>query len=589
MTVYPASDQKQIYSPYGYVLPERAYRVYTDAGATTPATIYADAGGVQGALIPNARIYSNQRGLIPSFHEISGAALYGKPDGFDGPIVRLVPDVSVIPTGPVDTTAFTRKSSLPVNVMDFGAKGDGTTNDTAAFTAALAAAGTGGVVYVPPVAHGYVCDALSIDNGQTLTGTGYYIDRDAVTTIGRAAGYNTAGNIKGSVIRSTVTNGLAVNIVKPTINVGGGLRDIAIVGPGSGTSTGIQMGRDTPSVRALLAPKLSNVLVANFSVGIAGYHVNEFVGDHILIKGCTKALSQVDDFNDATWTGLNIQRCTDTIVMESGGTVYSNRFLGLICQNNTNGPVIRGFSHVFVAPYFELTGAGANMMDFQGASNCLVIAPQKQGAGTYTINISGTANFNSFRELILSSTMLVVNAGSGTEFDGNLDNGARITGAGGNPYIRNRNDATTRIPTVITTSGSLPSLQGTNFEYRNGTSGPIRQWGTGSPEGVVTAPVGSEFRATDTGGVWVKISGTGNTGWRRIYSEVTGRATLVAGTVTVATAAATATANIFPASQVDGGTPGFLRVSTRVAGTSFTITSSSNTDTSTVAYRIIEP
>ncbi|MFI9200164.1 hypothetical protein [Streptomyces sp. NPDC053048] len=68
-----------------------------------------------------------------------------------------------------------------------------------------------------------------------------------------------------------------------------------------------------------------------------------------------------------------------------------------------------------------------------------------------------------------------------------------------------------------------------------------------------------------------------------------GTATLVTGAATVATTKVTATSRIFLTSQADGGTPGFLRVSTRSAGTSFTITSSSALDTSTVAWLIVEP
>lgn len=68
-----------------------------------------------------------------------------------------------------------------------------------------------------------------------------------------------------------------------------------------------------------------------------------------------------------------------------------------------------------------------------------------------------------------------------------------------------------------------------------------------------------------------------------------GRATLVGGTVTVANTSVTATTDIQLTSQVDGGTPGWLRVSARTAGTSFTITSSSGTDTSTVAWLMVEP
>jgi hypothetical protein len=67
-----------------------------------------------------------------------------------------------------------------------------------------------------------------------------------------------------------------------------------------------------------------------------------------------------------------------------------------------------------------------------------------------------------------------------------------------------------------------------------------------------------------------------------------GVATLVGGAATVANTSVTANSRIFLMSQVDGGTPGWLRVSARTAGTSFVITSSSGTDTSTVAYLILE-
>ena len=67
-----------------------------------------------------------------------------------------------------------------------------------------------------------------------------------------------------------------------------------------------------------------------------------------------------------------------------------------------------------------------------------------------------------------------------------------------------------------------------------------------------------------------------------------GVATLVAGTVTVANTSITATSRIFLTTQTPGGTPGWLQVSARVVGTSFTILSSNALDTSVVAYEIFE-
>jgi len=68
-----------------------------------------------------------------------------------------------------------------------------------------------------------------------------------------------------------------------------------------------------------------------------------------------------------------------------------------------------------------------------------------------------------------------------------------------------------------------------------------------------------------------------------------GVATLVGGTVTVSNTGVTANTRIFLTSQTDGGTPGFLRVSARTASANFTITSSSGSDTSTVAWLLVEP
>lgn len=68
-----------------------------------------------------------------------------------------------------------------------------------------------------------------------------------------------------------------------------------------------------------------------------------------------------------------------------------------------------------------------------------------------------------------------------------------------------------------------------------------------------------------------------------------GVATLVAGSVVVANTSVTALSRIFLTGQADGGAVGFPRVSARVVGVSFTITSSSGTDTSIVGYQIFEP
>ena len=67
-----------------------------------------------------------------------------------------------------------------------------------------------------------------------------------------------------------------------------------------------------------------------------------------------------------------------------------------------------------------------------------------------------------------------------------------------------------------------------------------------------------------------------------------GNAVLVGGAATVVAVPILASSHVFVTSQVDGGTPGFLRVTNVVPGTGFTIQSSSVLDTSTVSYLITQ-
>lgn len=67
-----------------------------------------------------------------------------------------------------------------------------------------------------------------------------------------------------------------------------------------------------------------------------------------------------------------------------------------------------------------------------------------------------------------------------------------------------------------------------------------------------------------------------------------GVATLVGGTVTVANTSITATTRIFLSRTTTGGTTGHLST-TQTASTNFIITSSSGTDTSVIAWFLMEP
>lgn len=72
----------------------------------------------------------------------------------------------------------------------------------------------------------------------------------------------------------------------------------------------------------------------------------------------------------------------------------------------------------------------------------------------------------------------------------------------------------------VTSSAAVQAAAASGFVV--GASGPKILSGTGSPEGVVTAPVGSQWidTAATTGAIkWIKATGTGNTGWVVQYGD----------------------------------------------------------------------
>lgn len=68
-----------------------------------------------------------------------------------------------------------------------------------------------------------------------------------------------------------------------------------------------------------------------------------------------------------------------------------------------------------------------------------------------------------------------------------------------------------------------------------------------------------------------------------------GISTLSGGSATVATAAVSNTSRIFLTVQAPSGTVGTTYIASRIAGTSFTIVSTSGTDTSAIAWLIVDP
>lgn len=85
----------------------------------------------------------------------------------------------------------------------------------------------------------------------------------------------------------------------------------------------------------------------------------------------------------------------------------------------------------------------------------------------------------------------------------------------------------------------------------------------------------------------ISTSGTVTGGKLALSSQSVGTATLVAGSNTVSTTACATNSCVFVTYKTVGGTQGILR--TTPANASFTITSSSGSDTSIVQWMVVNP
>jgi hypothetical protein len=156
--------------------------------------------------------------------------------------------------------------------------------------------------------------------------------------------------------------------------------------------------------------------------------------------------------------------------------------------------------------------------------------------------------------------------------------------------------AVTGAVTSLAAIGAVPNANGAiiaanvlTLEPASAAFGGVVTTGAQTFAGVKTfaAPIFTGDVNVSTGNLLISTIGKGLQVKTGANAKI-GTAVLVAGTKTVANTSVTANSRIFLTSQVDGGTPGFLRITTITAATSFVITSSNAADTSTVAWYIVE-
>lgn len=185
---------------------------------------------------------------------------------------------------------------------------------------------------------------------------------------------------------------------------------------------------------------------------------------------------------------------------------------GSVCIGNEagNGGVVSGSNIIGNTTkggaYSRCDIVGQNALNRNAATDSVVLG---NGAG------GGTGSAGQVNTSVIIGSGAGANLGNGNTTAGNIIIGYNIAApsASTSNYLNLGNalkgDLTAGVYVLQAKGGGIPTLQW-------GTGGAGVFSGTGSPAGVVTAPVGSIFLRTDGGAgttLYVKESGTGNTGW----------------------------------------------------------------------------
>jgi len=531
-----------------------------------------------------------------------------------------------------------------------GAAGDGITDDWAAIQALLTAAPKGGVIQLGPKRYGLSAPLL-IPPYVTLRGPHH--DRDsvgdsvpalvplagfsgvaAITMVDQATGgYATAhraacidtvnidgvnltsetvsgiratGYVHGTVLRNVSIRAMTNHSIDQVSNASGSpyswyLENVQIAGVGSATTW--------DGFRFI---STDNVLYNCRAEGVRGYGFYLQSGPNNMLVGCRSEWSAKSGFyiTGAWGTGQG----SGALIM-SGCSTDRNSENGVLIDATGNAPVIisglmarrdgrNGYPGTGGGGFAALRGTSATVPIVVTGMTCY---PGVNDDGTGVNSPERGASFAGCTYVAVDSSYL--HADTTPFHDGGTNTAlyrgpsvGTATGTTGSPSRSATQQVTIPGPVTVTQGGLQASrgasantafeglVTGDTVTRYNVTAAGTTSWGPGGSTARDTTLARGAANRLDvtTADLYVATAGRGLRVAEGSNAKM-GTATLVAGAATVSNTSVTANSRIQLTSQADGGTPGWLRVSARVAGTSFTITSSSATDTSTVAYFIVEP
>lgn len=484
-------------------------------------------------------------------------------------------------------------NAVHANVKQYGAKGDGATDDTASFLSALAICNGGsGRLFIPRGTYslnGTLASDCDIDHdGATLSwvsgfsGVGMYVGpTNGVTSTGRKLRIPTLNHVGAYTNRSSSDVGVRIrNLYSSTIDLGsactGWYYSVWIGGSDAGLCFNtVNMGRHYDNkICVRLEPEGTgwcnqNVFLAGEFTSTSTYgdrpaidngsrymvckgiNGNSFLGASFEGASAFYTL-EVVNCNNNTMEGVRIEKAYSLPVQiltdATAGKTTVNNSIGLLyfsCSGQTFPSVVTGASGGTVYPVAVQISGHRAINGWESEGRGLLTLQNQQSAGNSAVSV--------------------------------YDNTTDISASPGN--------WSTKV-SASTTQWKSPTDTVAKLQVNNALG--WLQFGSGA--GAVDSTFyRNSANVLRTGGMIIMDTGArigilGTTTSRIIH----GTAILSSGTVTVANTSVTAVTRIIATVKTPGGTQGFLSTS-RSAGVSFTITSTSGTESSTVEYILIEP
>jgi hypothetical protein len=548
---------------------------------------------------PITEVIADDQGLLPTFKGPDGVTLMWASAGGPRRVWLRARDADS-----AQTDAGSVRDWL--NVKDFGAQGDNTSDDTAAIQAALNACPMGGIVYLP--AGSYRTNApLTIPPAVTLQGT--HTNLMAVV-----------GLVDPPCYIKPLPSFAGDAVIKFLDQAEGGYSTISaehrilnVMIDGSAATT--------PGIDGILARgNIQNVGLRDVTIRRvtgAGVHTAANGGAYPYSWRCHRVM-----VDKCGWHGYAMQVMTDLTLIDC--QAIGNGANGFELRNMANSHLIGCRAEWSVNNGYHLTGAwgsgtgsGGMLMsgcstDRNGHNGLLVDATgntplQIENLLTRRDGRNLGAGGGGYAGLKVAGATVPVIIGMVTCYPGVDDNGTQSNSP---QYgVRVENSAYVSVASGFLHAdtagwsdggGNTVLRRGLNIAERTGTTAaPVNAFA--SPADVAGNLNVGGFLVTgsgQSGGQWTIWDATakglrlgtagGGISIKEGANARMGVATLAAGTVTVANTSVTANTRVATFRQAAGGTLGQLSV-TKNAGVGFTITSSSNTDTSVVAWVLFEP